>query len=167
MLTNPKPKPIEELRQQLFCDIDSNLLKPIISDGKIEIMIPMRTVSEANCFEPWQKRHRRHKAQKKAVHMALLGCKQLVLLPCIIKLTRFAPKPLDAHDNLRIALKYILDQCCAEISGEHRPGLADSKEGFTFEYAQEKSKKYAVKIEITWEKEQTISNYNFITMQGK
>lgn len=57
---------------------------------------------------------------------------------------------MDAHDNLRMALKYLLDSVCAEITGELRPGLADANPGFTFEYDQQKSKNYAVKIEIRW-----------------
>lgn len=126
----------------------SNEFYSKVTDRGVEIYFPLRTVSEANCFEPWQKRHKRHKAQKRAVMFALIPLKQHLSLPCTIRITRFAPKMLDAHDNLRISVKYILDQTCAEITQDYRPGLADGRDGFTFEYAQEKTKGYGVKIEI-------------------
>jgi hypothetical protein len=116
----------------------------------IEIILPLRTVSEANCFEPWQKKHKRHKAQKRAVIFSIMTVKSLIKTPCTIRITRFAPKMLDAHDNLRISVKYILDQVCAEILNDFRPGRADGYEGFKFEYDQVKSKEYAVKIEIIY-----------------
>lgn len=116
--------------------------------GRIEILLPLRTVSEANCFEAWRNKHKRHKAQKRAVMFAMIPVKHLVRLPCTLRFVRYAPRPLDAHDNLRISLKYILDQTCAEILNDFRPGRADAFKDFTFEYDQVKSKEYAVKIEI-------------------
>lgn len=121
-----------------------------VKPGRIEIVLPLRTVSEANCFEPWRKKYKRHKAQKRAVTFALIPVKQSIKLPCLLRITRYAPKELDAHDNLRMAVKYILDQCCAEITNDFRPGRADSNAFFTFEYDQKKCKTYAVKIEISF-----------------
>lgn len=80
----------------------------------------------------------------------MLPIKHLVKLPCTLKVTRFAPKPLDRHDNLPYSAKWVMDQLCAEITGDLRPGRADNHEGFTFEYDQIKSKKYYTKIEISW-----------------
>lgn len=116
--------------------------------GRIEIFLPLRTVSEANCFEAWRNKHKRHKSQKRAVMFAMIPVKHLVKTPCTLRFVRYAPRPLDAHDNLRISLKYILDQTCAEILNDFRPGRADGFKDFTFEYDQVKSKEYAVKIEI-------------------
>lgn len=116
--------------------------------GRVEILLPLRTVSEANCFEAWRNKHKRHKDQKRAVMFAMIPIKEAIRLPCTIRITRLAPKGLDAHDNLRMAVKYILDQTCAEIMNDFRPGRADGSDQLTFEYAQEKSKVYAVKIEI-------------------
>ena len=80
----------------------------------------------------------------------MLLVKQLIEMPCVLKVTRFAPKMLDRHDNLPYSAKWVMDQLCAEITGDHRPGRADGYEGFTFQYDQVKSKKYYVKIEISW-----------------
>ena len=118
--------------------------------GLVEITLPIKTVSEGNCFEPWRKKHNRHKSQKELVKLALLTQKNKIPLPCNIKLIRLAPKILDAHDNLRMALKYILDQVCAEITQDFIPGHADNTPGFSFEYDQQTSKEYSVKILITF-----------------
>lgn len=116
--------------------------------GKVEILLPIRTVSEANCFEAWQTKHKRHKAQKRAIVFAMFSIKNAIRIPCTIRITRFAPRQLDAHDNLRMSVKYLLDQVCAEIMNDQRPGKADGSDKLTFEYAQEKHKNYAIKIEI-------------------
>lgn len=116
--------------------------------GRVEITLPLRTVSEANCFEPWQKKHKRHKAQKKAVFFAILEHKNLIRLPCTITYIRYAKKFLDKHDNLPISMKYLNDQLCAEITNDHRPGRADDNDQISIKYDQVKSKVYAVKIII-------------------
>ncbi len=135
-----------------------------IGDRQITLILDLHTCSEAQTLlsstrfykngkpkpEHWTERSDRHKLQKKKVFFALVNCKEIIKLPCIIKYTRYAPGFLDEHDNLRISGKYVIDQCCAEITGDHRPGRADSNKGFTFLYDQVKSKKYYVKIEISW-----------------
>jgi hypothetical protein len=45
-------------------------------------------------------------------------------------------------------MKYINDQVCAEITGDHRPGRADDNEEITIQYDQIKSKVFGVKIII-------------------
>jgi len=122
----------------------------LILDRRIIITEPIRLANEANSAEGWRNKHARHKAQKKAVFAAMLPVKEIVRLPCTLKVTRFAPKLLDRHDNLPYSCKWVMDQLCAEITGDHRPGRADNIEGFTFEYDQIKSSVYATKIEITW-----------------
>ncbi len=121
-----------------------------IGDKQITLILDIKAANEANHAEPWRKRHARHKGQKKEIFVALLNCKQIIKLPCTLRFTRYAPKMLDAHDNLPMAFKWILDSCCAEITGDHRPGLADGNKGFIFQYDQMKSKKYFIKIEIKW-----------------
>lgn len=114
----------------------------------IILTLPIRTVSEANCTEPWQKRHKRHKLQKKMVFFELLPVKYLISIPCKIHYVRFAPKELDKFENLPMSFKYINDQVCAEITGDYRPGRADSNKDITITCDQVKSKTYAVKIII-------------------
>ena len=122
----------------------------LILDRQIIITLDVKAANEANHAEPWRKRHARHQIQKKEVFVALLACKEIIKLPCTLRFIRYAPKMLDAHDNLPMSMKWICDQTCAEITGELRPGLADNIEGFKFEYDQVKCKTYGVKIEITW-----------------
>jgi len=121
-----------------------------IGDRQITLILDIKAANEANHAEPWRKRHARHKGQKKAIFVALLNCKEIIKLPCTLRFTRYAPKTLDAHDNLPMSFKWICDQTCAELTGDLRPGLADGNKGFTFQYDQVKFKKYYVKIEISW-----------------
>lgn len=122
----------------------------LILDRQVIITEPIKLANEANSSEGWQRKHARHKGQKNAVFVAMLPVKELVKLPCTLKITRYAPKLLDRHDNLPYSCKWVMDQLCAEITSEHRPGRADNIDGFTFQYDQIKSKMYAVKIEISW-----------------
>ena len=126
-----------------FLDFGSKVV-----NGSVILTLPIRTVSEANCFEPWQKKHKRHKAQKKIVFYALIEHKHIIRLPCRLTFTRYAKKFLDKHDNLPMSLKYIVDQTCAEITGEMRAGKADDNNQITIQYDQVKSKVYGVKIFI-------------------
>ena len=123
--------------------------KSEILPGKIILDIPIKTVSEANCFEPWQKKHGRHKDQQRQVAIALVPHKENVKLPCSIMLTRFAPDSLDVFDNLPMSFKYIVDAVCAIITGEYRAGKADSDKRISIACGQEKNDAYGVRIEIT------------------
>jgi len=121
-----------------------------IGDRQITLVLDLKAYNESNPAEGWRTRHAHHKAQKKEIFVALVNCKQIIKMPCSLKFIRYAPKFLDYQDNLPMSFKYILDYCCAQITGDHRPGRADSNKGFTFQYDQVKSKKYYVKIEISW-----------------
>lgn len=113
-----------------------------------EFSLPIKTVSEANISEPWQKKMRRHREQKSMISYAMSQIGDRIHLPCKIILKRYGKRLLDAHDNLPISFKHILDHICAHITGDKRPGRADGYAGFTFVYDQEKSKEYFIKITI-------------------
>jgi hypothetical protein len=119
--------------------------------GIVTLCLPIRTFSP-NQFEAWQKKYKREKAQKRAVIFAIMPYRQIIKIPCILKFTRYAPGWLDAHDNLPMSMKKIVDQVCAEITCDFVPGRADSYDCFTIQYAQEKCKNYGVKIEIIFNK---------------
>ncbi len=119
-----------------------------ITNSSIVMVLPLATVSEANCFESWRDKHKRHTIHKDYVSAKLRPHRNIFRIPCHITLTRFAPAFLDEHDNLRMSFKYILDRICAEITGDHRPGRADNNENITISYAQEKSKTYKVNLKI-------------------
>lgn len=134
----------------------------LIEKSKIFLTLPILTVSEANGLlsktrfykngkakpEHWTEKSARHRMQKNAVYLALNPQKDYVQLPCIVKLIRSAPRELDEEDNLRIALKWIKDAVAEIIMQDFVPGRADGDKRIKWEYAQEKSKEYGVKIEI-------------------
>jgi hypothetical protein len=139
--------------------------KPIGDAFLIDVFLPIVTVSEANgykkpcirkgrlCYrtEHWTDKHKRHKRQKYAVKLMLNPLKCSISLPCTIILTRHAPRKLDKFDNLPMSLKWVLDAICEIITGDNRPGRADSHEGISVVYEQVNSKDYGVRIQISCE----------------
>jgi hypothetical protein len=122
----------------------------------IRFQLPIHTVSEANNFDPWKKKHLRHKAQHKAIWEAFYPYRPFIKLPCTIKMTRVAPKSLDVFENLPMSMKYIVDAVCTELTGERRAGLADSDERITMispasqTVWKENRESYGVIIEINF-----------------
>jgi hypothetical protein len=139
----------------------------IKTGNSIEIMLPITTYSEANGglkktfvrngkttykTEHWTEKNKRHKRQKGHVRMFLNKFSKDIKLPCLITLTRFAPKKLDKFDNLPMAFKWILDAICEVITGDYRPGLADNtiEDDIDVIYKQIISKEYWIHISITF-----------------
>lgn len=125
-------------------------LKSEIGEGKVILDLPLRTVSEANCFEHWTKKHKRHRLQQRTVALCLKPVRDKVKLPCKIMLTRFAPDELDKFDNLPMSFKYIVDAVCAIITGNYKPGQADSDKRISIACDQVKSKEYGIRVEISF-----------------
>lgn len=121
-----------------------------ISKGSVEIALPIRTVSEANNFDPWRTKHKRHTLQRQSIALALKPIKDKITLPCSIKLVRYAPKTLDKFENLPMSFKYIVDACCAIITGDFRAGRADGDERISLSCDQVKSEGYGIKILISF-----------------
>ncbi len=121
-----------------------------VSQKSLVLRLPIRTISEANSFEHWTKKHKRHTMQRQAVALALNAHKGEIKLPCHIKLTRLAPRKLDRWDNLPMSMKYILDACCAIITGDFRPGRADDDKRITVSYDQETNSDYFVIIKFVF-----------------
>jgi len=118
--------------------------------GQIEIMLPIRTVSESNTTEHWFKKATRHTKQKGIVRCFLEKIKDNVHFPCELVITRYAPRRLDKHDNLPMSLKWIVDACCESITGEKVAGRADDSEYIKISYQQVVNKLYGVKILVKW-----------------
>lgn len=121
-----------------------------VRDRSIEVVVPVFTVSEANCFEHWTAKSKRHSTQKFQVRMALQRFLAPGTLPCQIVLTRYAPHRLDKRDNLPMAFKYITDQICELLIPGLAAGRADDDDRISVTYAQEESTRYGIKIKITW-----------------
>ncbi len=116
---------------------------------QISMEIPIRTVSEMNCSEHWQVKHKRHKRQKYYVQLALRSALNGVSPPCIITLTRMSPQKCD-FDNMVCSLKYVLDAICDLLNPGLAPGRADGDERITVSYAQEKSRIHAIRVTIDY-----------------
>lgn len=125
-------------------------MKTEVANGKVLIDLPLQTKSEANCFEPWQVKHGRHTQQQKLVALAMNPLRDKIKLPCKLMLTRFAPDELDKFDNLPMSFKYIVDAICSIITGDYRPGHADSDKRISIACDQVQSKEYGIRIEITF-----------------
>lgn len=115
--------------------------------GSVILLLPVRTVSEANNFDHHMIKHKRHKSQQRTVKLALSQVNRQIVLPCHIILTRYAQRKLDKHDNLPMSLKYILDEICFFITGKDK-GKGDDDARISVAYDQVLSKDYGVKIEI-------------------
>ena len=129
--------------------------------------MPITTLSEANTVysetrliktgknagkparEHWREAWIRHKKQKEKVYLLSRAEISKVQLPCNVKLIRLGPRELD-WDNMVISLKYVRDACAELITGDYVPGRADGDKRIKWDYDQEKSKEYGVKIEISW-----------------
>lgn len=112
--------------------------------------LKIKTVSEANSSEFWRKKHVRHSWQKECI--GVWGKKNNIKdteLPCTIKLTRLSPGiGLDEDENLRMSFKYIKDYIADVILPGQAPGRADGDKRIKWEYAQEKTPIYSIRIEI-------------------
>lgn len=111
--------------------------------------LPIRTASEANRNDHWTKRYKRKKEQRIAIKKAFLKKPPPEMRNYLhVILTRIAPRLLDVHDNLPVSFKTIVDKIAEELTGNYAPGHADSDKRLSWEYKQEKSKEYAIRIEI-------------------
>ncbi len=127
-----------------------------------ELLIPVMTVSESNSSEHWTKKSKRHKLQKKMVWAIWSQVRPIIKLPCIIRISRIAPRVLDDSDNLPISMKWIKDAVSAKIFPEkivvirdkdrtyQNLGFTDDSKEITWEYSQEKGnvREYAVRVEV-------------------
>lgn len=117
----------------------------------LEWKLPIKTISEANDRQHWVIRWNRHRVQKGQVIVAFHknrdNLPSVFPLPCLVKLTRVAPRFLDS-DNLQAALKYIRDEVANQIIPGKPPGMADGDPRIVWKYDQVKNKEYAVNIEI-------------------
>lgn len=101
-----------------------------------DFVLPLRTVSTLNRREHWAVRHKRNKAERTAAH---LMCPRFTL-PCIVTVTRVAPRQLDGHDNLQASAKAIVDGIASKLGL-----ITDRDERVQWRYAQEKGP-YAVRV---------------------
>lgn len=105
----------------------------------MKVTLPIKLVSLANQRVHWAVKARKAKSDRQA---AYLVCKPHPL-PCVVTITRVAPRGLDS-DNLAISAKSLRDGIADRI------GIDDRDPRVTWVYQQRKGKpkEYAVEIEI-------------------
>ena len=111
----------------------------------LKFIVPLRTTAGQNVREHHLARHRRVKAERHAVAWLLIT-KLPPRGPVRVLMRRVSPgNPLDAHDNLRGALKAPVDQVAAWL------GRDDRDPSITWDYDQRRGEKgeWLVEIEVT------------------
>jgi len=103
------------------------------------IILPIRTESLANKREHWGAKAKRAKSQRGIAFLMM----PKVQVPCVVTLTRIAPRKLDT-DNLAISFKHVRDGIADRL------GVDDGDGRVTWQYAQENGGKmlYAVRVEV-------------------
>lgn len=104
--------------------------------------MPMKTVNELNEHDHWRARAKRAKTQRSWAATFTRSFAKGAQLPVIVTLTRISPGELDSHDNLRAAMKHVVDG----IADVFR--VADRDPRITWRYAQRKGERrlYAVDV---------------------
>lgn len=104
-------------------------------------VLPVATPNPSNgSHGHWRLEHARKRRLRK---LAALGC-PTAALPVTVRLVRLSAGRLDEHDNLRSALKPIVDGCADRL------GVKDNDPRIRWEYAQERVPRgtYGVRIEV-------------------
>lgn len=112
----------------------------------IKIEIPMKLESLGNISSHWSRKYRIKKFQRNTIR-SYLNYIEKPQPPWIIRLTRGGPRVLDA-DNLVASYKFSQDCISDFLCPGLPPGIADSHPDMHFEYFQEKSKAYFLRIEF-------------------
>jgi hypothetical protein len=112
----------------------------------LKLMLPIKTVSEANQRDHWRTKNTRKRDQQEelAIEWQRLVPKLEIGLPCVVKLTRIGQRELDG-DNLQGAFKGIRDQIAKTL------GVDDGSELIDWQYGQAPAfaaRFYGVEIEI-------------------
>lgn len=110
-----------------------------------EVLLPVRTWSEANQRGHWGKRARRAKKQREAARLLVRAAR--CALPnsgkVVVTLTRIAPRAMDT-DNLAVGLKAVRDGVADALD------VDDGSSRIEWRYAQEQGNPgdYAVRVRI-------------------
>jgi hypothetical protein len=127
---------------------------------KIELFLPILTISEANNSDHWTKKRKRKIAQQTVIKAYMLN-RYDYKLPCTVTLTRIGKRLLD-FDNMVHSFKSIRDQIAEiiieyqdeiknsapNISHKRAKGSHDSDPRIEWRYAQETGKNKGIKVEI-------------------
>lgn len=111
--------------------------------------IPVDLEYEANSSEHRMVKAKRHRLQK-ALVKKYLKRETLPELPCVVTLTRHAPRKYD-FDNLEVAFKYYRDQISESLTNTTRAGRADSDPRiiWVYKWVQTKDAEIFITVDIS------------------
>lgn len=138
------PKETREILDRTYHMPDTKL-----EDLRLDLTIPLKTVSELNNSDHWAISSKRHKKQKKIVHFELMMRNPNLAIPCNIFVQRQSCKELD-YDNLVSSFKWIVDAICEYITPGLAIGQADGNRDIKIFYSQIKvpQKQFGINIKI-------------------
>lgn len=110
----------------------------------MKIEVPIRIESTPNLRECWQARSRRAGKHKHDTYFALKAAKASHALPCVVTLTRIAPRALDDDNNVA-GLKNVRDGVALWLA------VDDADKRIEWRYSQRRGepKQYALEIEVS------------------
>ncbi len=97
----------------------------------------------SNLREHWAVKARRVSMERQ--HGQAMARRMLITKPCVVTLTRYSPKVLDAHDNLAYAFKPVADGIADWLGGGD-----GAKSGVKFLYEQAKAPARCFGFVVTW-----------------
>lgn len=114
--------------------------------GRIHVEIPLHLPSMPNQRLHHHARARQVAAQRDAVCAAIKQKFALLrpAVPCFVRVTRCAPRPLDEHDNLCTACKAVIDEVARLL------GVDDRDPRVRWDVRQDKASTPIVHIEVWW-----------------
>ena len=109
----------------------------------MKVEIPLKIESSLNLREHWRVRANRNSSHRSAAWFSLKAAGRWDQFPCVVTLTRIAPRELDS-DNLQGGFKSVRDGVADWLT------LNDNDRRIEWRYAQEKgaAKQYAARIEV-------------------
>lgn len=116
---------------------------------RIVVALPLKLVSEANSHTHWRKRQKRAKGHHEVTGflvgaaLAKADARGQAMLPCVVTITRIAPRALDS-DNLVGSAKHCRDSVAAAF------GIDDRDPRVEWRVAQERGapNTYGARVEI-------------------
>lgn len=107
------------------------------------VYVPVRIESSLNLREHWRVRANRNTSHRAATYIALRQARAPHTLPCIVTLTRIAPRQLDDDNNVG-GFKSVRDAVADWLD------VKDNDPRITWRYAQERgaTKEYAARVTI-------------------
>lgn len=147
MGTRAMSKARHAFEEQYLAEMRDRL--PACEVTRLEFLLPIRTVTEGNTCGAWYAKAKRAASQRNVVRWHWILEEQRrhqrirVRLPCVVTLTRIAPRELDS-DNAVGSQKHVRDQIAEMIGVDDR----DPRIEWVVTQTKGKPKEYAVAVTI-------------------